>query len=139
MRTKHKKLSVSSCGLFLDKDLKFVGASPDGLVMCSCCCNAILEIKCPYSINYQSPVDTDVDYLVNVDNVKKLKVTHKYYTQCQLQMHVTGIKRCFFFVWTSHGYVIDEIFYDNEFCAKLVDYISIYYDHFLDYKFGKST
>ena len=33
----------------------FLGASPDGLVCCSCCGKGLLEIKCPYSIRDRDP------------------------------------------------------------------------------------
>ena len=65
-----------------------------------------------------------------------LKDTHKYYTQCQLQMHVTKVQKCFFVVWTSHRVLIDEIIYDWVFCADLLECISNCYKHFLAFKFG---
>ena len=38
---------MSSCGLVLS--YPFLGASPDGLVLCECCGTGALELKCPYS------------------------------------------------------------------------------------------
>ncbi|EFA13516.1 hypothetical protein TcasGA2_TC010488 [Tribolium castaneum] len=38
-------IKVDSCGFFVDKEKKFLGATPDGLVGS----NAIVEIKCPFS------------------------------------------------------------------------------------------
>ncbi|GFS86420.1 uncharacterized protein TNCV_4519271 [Trichonephila clavipes] len=35
------------CGLLVHKENIFLGATPDGLVMCDCCETALLEIKCP--------------------------------------------------------------------------------------------
>ena len=32
----HKKLWLSNCGLFLDGEQPFIGASPDGIVGCAC-------------------------------------------------------------------------------------------------------
>ena len=61
MKPNHKNLKVTQCGLFLDSQFKFIGACPDGIVQCECCEDAVLEIKCPYSINHLSPVDADVD------------------------------------------------------------------------------
>ena len=48
----HKNFKLIDCGLFLDKDLPYVGASPDRIISCDCCPQAVLEIKCPYSINH---------------------------------------------------------------------------------------
>lgn len=36
--------TVTTCGLFIHKDFKYLAASPDGVDE-----NALLEIKCPYS------------------------------------------------------------------------------------------
>ena len=46
MKTKHSSL--------LDPSSPFVGASPDGIVECSCCGCGVLETKCPYSCKDQS-------------------------------------------------------------------------------------
>ena len=46
----HKKPRVCNCGLFLDGEQQFIGASPDGIVGCACHSRACLEIKCPFSI-----------------------------------------------------------------------------------------
>lgn len=38
------------CGLFIKPDYPFLAASPDGMFMCDCCSPAILEVKCPFSV-----------------------------------------------------------------------------------------
>ncbi|XP_025207632.1 uncharacterized protein LOC112603333, partial [Melanaphis sacchari] len=38
-------LTVEQCGLFIDKNISYLAASPDGIVGD----NAIIEIKCPYA------------------------------------------------------------------------------------------
>ena len=60
MKSKHSKLTVTECGLYLDVEIPYVGGSPDRIVNCLCCPPACLEIKCPYSINYMSPKDERV-------------------------------------------------------------------------------
>ncbi|CAI6357384.1 unnamed protein product [Macrosiphum euphorbiae] len=40
------KLKVKSCGLFIDKDISYLAASPDGLIIGE---NAIIEIKFLFS------------------------------------------------------------------------------------------
>ena len=111
----HKDLKLTECGLFLHKAFPFIGGSPDRIVSCSCCENSCLEVKCPSSINYTTPQDPHIKlpYLVKDSNNKiSLNHRHKYYTQCQVQMGATGLKRCFFFVWTSHGYFAEEVKFD---------------------------
>ena len=93
----HKNLKLLDCGLFLDKDNSFIGASPDRIVSCSCCPRACLEVKCPYSVNFMSPEDANASlpYLQNINGKLVLMESHKYYTQCQMQMGVTGCKFIF--------------------------------------------
>ena len=44
-----------------------------------------------------------------------LKESDKYF----MQMGVTGCKLCYFFVWTQHGYVMNEIAFDECFWQEL--------------------
>ena len=55
--TMHENFEYCDSGLFVSKDLPFIGASPDGIVQCSCCGHGIgvLEIKCPYCIREEDP------------------------------------------------------------------------------------
>jgi hypothetical protein len=41
----HQNLTVSTCGFYISTSHAFIGASPDGLVNCSCCGEGICEIK----------------------------------------------------------------------------------------------
>ena len=124
----HKNVSIHECGIFLDKTNPYVGASPDRILSCSCHENACLEIKCPFSISHLSPTDekASLNYLVDT----KLKISHQYYTQCQLQMGVTGLKLCYFFVYTAHGFLIDQIDFDAEFFKELIKDCCLFYDNY---------
>ena len=53
----HKNFVMKECGIFLDKNNPYIGASPDRMLACSCHGNACLEIKCPFSISHLSPTD----------------------------------------------------------------------------------
>ena len=78
----HKNVKVEECGLFLDKTLPVIGASPDRIISCSCCHKACLEVKCPYSISYTSPHDPNVDlpYLKRVDGKLSLQKSPIFHT-----------------------------------------------------------
>jgi len=48
-----ENMIITCSGLHFTAEKSYLGASPDGLVLCSCVdtlCNGCLEIKCPYSI-----------------------------------------------------------------------------------------
>ena len=111
----HKKPRLCNCGLFLDGEQIFIGASPDGIAECACNGGACLEIKCPFSISHKSPTDPGVKlpFLKIINNEQKLNQNHKYYTQCQQQMAITGTEKCYFYVFTSHGFYLEEILSDE--------------------------
>ena len=54
MKTNHSPFTIKASGLLLDPSSRFVGASPDGIVQCSCCGCGVLEMKYPYSCKDQS-------------------------------------------------------------------------------------
>ena len=123
----HKEVQLIECGLFLHNEHPFIGGSPDRLVSCSCCEKACLKVKYTMSINNTSPQDSTVKlaYLVKDGNNKLgLNRKHKYYTQCQIQMGVTALRKCFFFVWTSHGYFVEEIHFDVELWDEMTKTVS---------------
>ena len=134
IKTDHKNAILAECGLFLDQLYPYVGASPDRILTCSCHPKACIEVKCPYSISHLSPDDPKVklDYLKNVDGKFVLNRKHKYYTQCQQQMGVAQLNKCYFFVYTSHGFILEEILFDEEFYKQLLTtYVSFYKDFYL--------
>lgn len=55
------------------------------------------------SAHHKSPTDPDVKlpYLQLSDNELRLNKKHKYYTQCQQQMAITGTEKCYFFIYFS--------------------------------------
>ena len=136
----HKNVKVEECGLFLDNTLPVIGASPDRIISCSCCHKACLEVKCPYSISYTSPQHPNVDlpYLKRVDGKLSLHRSHQYFTQCQMQMGVTGLEFCYFFVWTQHGFVMEKIQFDLEFCNNLKKKLSDFHVHSLTHTFSST-
>lgn len=98
----HTNMQVSECGLYLCVDQPYLGASPDGILTCSCCERALLEIKCPTN---------DLGALHYLDEKLQLKKKSNYYAQIQGQMAITGIHRTYFFIFYNvtqhHLQVID--------------------------------
>lgn len=45
--TGHSGFNIKSCGFIVDKEVPFLGVSPDGLVECTCYGYGVLEVKCP--------------------------------------------------------------------------------------------
>ena len=44
----HENFSVEGSGLVVNYKWPFIGASPDGIINCSCHGKGVLEIKCPF-------------------------------------------------------------------------------------------
>lgn len=40
----HRSLKINQCGLFIDKNYPYIGASPDGIVLCKCCGKGLLDM-----------------------------------------------------------------------------------------------
>ena len=120
--------------LSLDASKPFVGASPDSIFECKCHGKVCIEIKCPYSTSHLSSLDKDA-HLASLDYSDKgtsLKKTHTYYIQCQLQMGVTKMEKCYFFIYTSHGHLLNEIDIDKDCSLSLVEKCCKFYDfHYL--------
>ena len=47
----HKYVKIVDCGLYLDEQFPYIGASPDRIILCASCPKSCLEVKCPFSIN----------------------------------------------------------------------------------------
>ena len=83
----HPDFQLAKNGLIITTEFPFIGAFPDGLVLCSCCGKGCVEIKCPF--NQRDNYIFDNFYLTKMNNSMKLSVIHQYYHQIQTQIHVT--------------------------------------------------
>ena len=89
IQNEHHDLKVEETGFHVNAEYPYLGATPDGLVYCSCHESKVLEIKCPYKYkNGLLKWETDKDFIL--DNNCKAKNNHPYYFQMQLQMLLTG-------------------------------------------------
>lgn len=133
MKKTHKNFTVEECGIFVDIDEPYLGASPDGLVSCNCCGEGVIEIKCPYSIAHLDPNETPPDYVTSTkDGSYKLKRSHMYYSQVQGQLAITGKSWCDFVIFTKHGHIRERIHVDEVFCVNLKAKLkTFFYQHVL--------
>ena len=116
----HKQFKSNECGLFIDKEYSFLGASPDLVISCACCGKGICEIKAPESIKDQTPSMKNYKHLVKSDSgLSTLSKTSEYYTQIQGQMAIVGVDYCDFFVYTAKGHHIERICFDTLFWKRV--------------------
>ena len=109
----HEDCNFSNCGFLINKKHPFLGASPDGIVHCSCHGKYLVEVKCPYRCCDRDLRDVAVNdssfFLKNSDGVLALDTNHAYYYQVQCQLGISEVEVCFFVVWTQENVHIEEI------------------------------
>ena len=118
--------------VFIKPDYAFLAVSPDGLFVCDCCSPAIVEVKCPFSVKEENinlkATYTRVDFLDELDGSPRLKHTHKYYTQMQAQMWVTGTNHGYFIVWTKvHKPLYERVEFNREYFSVVLNNITLFY------------
>ena len=120
MKKKHLGFKISELGLVLHSLYPFLGATPDGsVVSCSCHGDGTLEIKCPYSCReriWNTLQRRTQFFLVQDDNgILRLKETHQYYYQVQMQMKFCKAQYCDFVVWNKDVWINQRIVLKSEF------------------------
>ena len=81
MKEVHIDFVINKSGLIIDPIYPFMGASPDGLICCTCCGHGVLEIKCPFSCKdkeLHSVTDENSNFFLysNDDGKLQLKRNH---------------------------------------------------------------
>ena len=115
MKSKHQDFNVRPCGLVVDPKFPFAGASPDGLVSCSCCEAIVLEIKCTFKYRNHSPIAdeplADSTFFLKKDaaGLVHLSTRHKYYYQVQGQIALCNVEFCDFVCWTLKDVFISRM------------------------------
>ncbi len=117
----HADFSCTQVGFIIDHNNPFLGASPDGVINCSCCGKGVLEIKCPYKHKQSSVAEAVLnDRSFFVDQNMELKRSHRYFSQVQLQMLVVQVDYCDLCVYTNVDFQIFRIRRDDGFCDNLI-------------------
>ena len=132
-----RPVKIIKSGLVISPDSLYLGASPDAKVIDPGRSDpfGLSKVKCPETKYLVTPLDACSDsnfFMEEVDGKPKLKRTHKYYSQVQGLMGVTGAKWCDFVVYTSKGISIERISFDPQFWNELKGTLTMYYfKHFL--------
>ncbi|XP_048582277.1 uncharacterized protein LOC125561824 [Nematostella vectensis] len=115
----HLNLSAADCGFYINVKWPFLGASPDGLVMCDCCGIGLCEIKCPYKHRNTTIAESlnDKGFCLHMTERGsiQLNTNHQYYHQVQCQLFGTDTAYCDFVVWTEEDLFCQRILPDEEF------------------------
>ena len=83
-------------------------------------CSAVLEKINPEDIS-KLPIKQSKNLCFSVVNgVPRLKRTHKYYYQVQLQIVICGVLFCDFVIWSPKGMSVERIMKDDEFIQSVL-------------------
>lgn len=130
---------VKRVGVLVIKFQPWLCASLDGVVTDDGCISKIVEFKCPSSCEKKSIINiadnsSNVKYLQFIDNKLVLKKTDIYYTQVQVQMYVSGMSVCDFFVYSpvEDGSCLIEVHRDEDFFKTVIlKSEKFYFEHYL--------
>ena len=123
MKRSHKGFSARDCGLVLYKPKQYIAATPDLVSTCQCCGTGVCEIKCPWNCRNKVPSHHNFAHLsrgVN-DDTSVLLPNSPYMFQLQGQIACLGVEHGYFFVYSSHGYHLECVTFNQELWASMVE------------------
>ena len=118
MSANQKDFVLEKCGVFIDKEHRWIHATPDFLCSCSCCGKGCGEVKCPYSIDdcdFDSYTAKESACLEKVNGKIRLKTNHQYYYQVQQQLRITGRQFCDFFTPWRNTKIYDNHLFTSQY------------------------
>ena len=91
----HNDCNFSNRGFVINKKFSFLGASPDGIVNCSCHGKHLVEVKFPYRCCTKGLQEVAKDlsvFLKDNDGTLELDTSHAYYYQVQCQLGISEVE-----------------------------------------------
>lgn len=135
LTTEGINVHLHDCGLVVNPEFPFLGASPDGKV-CKNGGSGIIEIKCPFiarDIGIHDAVTkfrSKSDFcLRSVNDVISLKRNHNYYYQVQGQLMITGASFCDFIVYTPLNIHVETIYPDVSVMQAMLHKLAFVYKY----------
>lgn len=133
----HSKFKCTTSGLVIRPDMPHLAASPDGIITCSCCKPALVEIKCPSALR-----DKDIQTLCeskehkrNISYSDGLKIVDNgpWDTQIQFTMGITQIEKCYLVVYTGKSPYINvaEVHFRQDQWAETVEVATDFYKKYV--------
>jgi hypothetical protein len=125
-----ENVKILSCGLYIDPDVPYFGASPDGITREG----ILVEMKCP-TTSFNIGLETAIDnkkipfFKKDRDGILKINKEHYWYYQVQGQLHVTRSEKCLFAIWSGESFPVkteiierDDNFWSTKMERKLKDF-----------------
>lgn len=128
---------IEECGLYVDPDCPYIGATPDGRVGDS----MIVEVKCPvaaFKLGMATAIKQNKVQILKhnkKDGSTSINNNSNWYYQVQGQLHVTNKNRCLFGIWGGEKEPMeviyinrDDQFWKEKMKPKIIDF---YHNHIL--------
>ncbi|XP_022077717.1 uncharacterized protein LOC110971639 [Acanthochromis polyacanthus] len=137
-----RKVTVQDCGLFIDAQRSWLAASPDGIVIDSRTGQRLLclEVKCPYKHRDRLVEDACRDdpafclEVLDEDGRRpggppryRLKSTHSYFTQIQVQLWVSGLQEADLVVFTLKETAVVPVHFDQQIWDQTLSRLETFY------------
>lgn len=118
---------LHKCGLVVNNQFPFLGASPDGKV-CDSGHSGIIEIKCPFKSRNSTILEACElqGFCLGATPTVHLKTNHPFYAQVQGQLMITGCDFCDFIVFTQKDLHVQRIAPDMPFMTSMLQTLSVF-------------
>ena len=129
---KHDGFKRSKTGFHISHKHPFIGASPDGIVRCTCCGTGLVEVKCPFNCSKKDEKLENVSFLKSSGtNLAQLDTNHKFFYQVQIQMYVLELRYCDFVAWCKRGdkieLYVERIFFNQSFIDSFIPKATLFF------------
>ena len=123
-RLDHPTAKMEDVGFFINPEVVYIGASPDGLLSCECCecCGIdVIEVKCPYCKKDAMLDVEEKGFYLKKDQHDSLKLDrdHAYFYQIQTQLGVCKLESAYFVVWTENDMHSEKISFGEQFWVNI--------------------
>ena len=128
----HENLMVYSTGFHINVKYPYLGASLDSIIVCDCHGKGLLERKCPHKYHNGLKGWQD-DKGFPLDESGQIKKDHMYYAQVQVQLPITDMNFCNFFIWTPlvdtsvANTLLVHVQRDADFISEMINKLNDYF------------
>lgn len=135
MFSKHTSFKCEETGFHVYRGYPYFGASPDGVVLCKCCGQGVLEIKCPFTLKdlYAKDAMKKLSSFHIVNGLPVLKQTEDspYYIQMLGQMAVCNVSYCDFVLYTQKDFYMERIEFNESMWNSVELKLKSFYESFI--------
>ena len=129
----HKDLSISKCGLVINQQWPYLGASPDRIQYCGCHGKFLIECKSLFAKRNLLPLVAASDKLEKMPNGDvMLKQETSWYYQIQGQMAITEVGNTDLIIYTNKNILVVSVPFNKSFWQTVIlEKLKLFFMRFL--------